>query len=368
MKHLSTFLLGALLSTTLTAQYCIVRQNNGESSFYYHDANTAFSVLQQAISEANTGDTLHLPGATYSISSEFSIDKRLVIVGTGIDPDSTATTQGTIWSTDGFGIRVLNTADGLEFHGLSMVSGGAAPFLYFGTSLATSDVSDVKFIRCTIGVQVVMQGAGSGNSLATNTLFDGCVILSTIQVRKAVFTTIRNSILKGDDLFDAGTGCVVENCVILDIQPGTSNSNQDVNYRNCIFLRNAGTAFAPVEQSDFENNLWILQPGGTLNLSGVASASGNLSTTLIDEVFLPNLPAYNIFSWAYNYHLVPGSAYETMGIGGTQVGVYGGAPLAAWKDGALPFNPHWESLDVPSATTTNGVLEGLHIRGTAQSH
>src|SRR5690606_39229354 len=105
-----------------------------------------------------------------------------------------------IWSTNGSGIHVLNTADGLEFHGLSIVSGGAAPFLYFGTSQATSDVSDVKFIRCTIGVQVVMQGSGSGNSLATNTLFDGCVILNTIQVRNAIFTTIRNSILKGDDL------------------------------------------------------------------------------------------------------------------------------------------------------------------------
>lgn len=368
MKYLTTLLIGALACSNLAAQHCIVRQSGGESSFRYHDGTNAYTTLVQVILDAVDGDTIHLPGATYDIETELVINKRLVFVGTGIDPDSTIATGTTALNTQHY-ITLTSAASDSQFHGIRFLNGGGGYTIRFGTSPATSDVDNVAFLRCTIERNVILNGSSSAlPSLANGTVIDGCVLNSTVTVRGAAPFYIRNSVIvEEDDFLFANEGMSVENCILLNASPAAGQGTAGANYRNCIFLRNGSGIYAPTEQSTYENNLWVLLSGGTLDLSGVLNESNNQSTSLIANVFEAPLPSFTAFDWAYNYHLVPGSPYETMGLGGTQVGIYGGGALSAWKDGALPFNPHWDQFYAPGATN-GGVLQGVQLRGTAQTH
>lgn len=368
MKHLTLLVTGALLGSALHAQHCIVRQSGGESHFRYHDGTNAYTTLVQVISDAVDGDTIHLPGATYDISTELVIAKQLVFVGTGIDPDSTIATGSTALNVANY-ITLTSAASGSEFHGLRFLSGTGGQMIRFGTSPATSDVDNVAFVRCIIERNVLLNGSSSVSpSLANGTVIDGCVLNNTITVRGAAPFDIRNSVIVTENsILQAHEGTTIENCILLDATPGAGSGTAGVVYRNNIFMRNGSGIYAPTEQSTYQNNLWVLLSGGTLDLSGVLNESDNQHTSLIANVFQTPLPSFTQFNWAYNYQLVPGSPYETMGLGGTQVGIYGGGALSAWKDGALPFNPHWDQFYAPGATN-GGVLQGVLLRGTAQSH
>ena len=318
--------------------------------------------LQEALDQALDGDTIHLPGMEYTITSgNVWIEKGIVLVGTGISPDSTALT-GRTRLTGNQDVVITNTANGLEIHGIAFAVAGGVDF---GTIAATSNVNNVRLVRCNFETSLHLSTSGSP-SLAVGTIIDGCVLPAGVNCGNAAGTFIRNCIVNGSSatlysLRGAGDQVTVENCFLFDRADNTSNAG--ALYRNNIFLRSVEGPYTPTEQSYFVDNLWV---GPTsLNMNGVLAGSNNQLATNIAAVFQTPIPSLDPFDWTSNYHPVPGSLGTTMAA--SEVGIYGGSALSAWKDGALPFNPHWDQFYAPGATN-GGILQGVQLRGTAQTH
>ena len=170
----------------------------------------------------------------------------------------------------------------------------------------------------------------------------------------------------------AASDATVENCVFLGWDV---SGNANVSYRSCIFARNSNSAISINEDSTFEECVFA---GNGTSFSytfgaNATDAGGNQTAAYFSgngpNAVLPNILPANVvasfsnYSPTYDYH--EGPNWSTAGLGGTAVGVYGGA--VPWKDGSIPFNPHWIEL-IQSGSTNNGTLQGVTIRASAQTH
>ncbi|HNR56339.1 MAG TPA: hypothetical protein PKJ19_14315, partial [Flavobacteriales bacterium] len=157
-----------------------------------------------------------------------------------------------------------------------------------------------------------------------------------------------------------------QHCVFHNFNFSNSNGNGNVRYVNNVMLKLNTAPFQVNEPSIYEYNLFA-GSGGTYNTTfatGIAN-TGNTSVASIDTAFVANNNINpNAYSITADYHLLP--AYQVIGEGGAQPGIYGGAD--PWKEGQIPFTPHWIELYTPNTNTVNGVLQGVHIKASAQQH
>lgn len=72
---------------------------------------------------------------------------------------------------------------------------------------------------------------------------------------------------------------------------------------------------------------------------------------LVDFV---NVPSFNVYNFDYDYQVADGFNQN--------LGIFGGG----WKEGGLPDNPHYDSINIDSATNQSGQL-GIEIQVTGQS-
>jgi len=66
-----------------------------------------------------------------------------------------------------------------------------------------------------------------------------------------------------------------------------------------------------------------------------------------------------------DYHLKADSPGKNAGKDGTDIGIYGGS--YPWKEGSLPFNPHYQKIQVAPKTDNQGNLN-VNIMVKAQDH
>jgi hypothetical protein len=333
------------------SQSVITRISGGQTEFYYSTVNNV-EFIQNVIDNAEHGDTIILPGGLFNINSNnLVINKRLVIFGAGIHLDSTAVTGRTILETkNGWKILLTSGANQVEFHGISFTLG----------SVQVNDaVSGLTFVRCDFYL-LRLDSANGYNSKVSNLLLKECVINFYVEIDGADNVLITNSVIKG--LFWAQSSITVKNCLLLNIDQNNTASNSGVIYQNNIFTRDFNGVYNVTELSTFQNNLWILKPGGSVNLPG--GLGTNKSTTNMANVFVVS-PSYTDFDFRGNYDLKPATIYTTMGSDGKEVGFYGGSiPL---KKGFHPANPHWQQLDLPSGTA-GGVINNVIIKASAQNN
>jgi len=347
MKHLTLFTL--LLAAPAAHGQVITKLSNGTSTFYY-DVNE----LPTIINNASDNDTIVLPGGPIACGG-FTIDKRLTLIGAGILNNGTPVTNPTLL-VYGFGQEMNIQAPGSNssFHGI-----------YFGRGVKFfGGVSNISFTRCTFnsfllgqfgmtaGSNVVVQqcvfesGISSGGSNAPqNLLVENCVIAEGINFGQ-------NSI----------ASAIVTQCLILPVT-SSNNINPGIQFRNNIFLRNT-PAIALNTASSYYDNLFVLNGGSNLNWTNAIDGGGNIATQLTLNSIFVNVNSYTEFNENSDYHLTPGSPGLAMGSNG-QVGLYGGP--SPWKEGAIPFNPHWVSLS-PSLGTTNGGTINVSFTGAAQEN
>jgi len=367
MKTLCTLFLTALFGTTLYAQGVITRINNGQSYFNYTgdlaavaaDADLAFGV-----------DTIILGGGTYALPGNVIFNTPVVIIGSGFRSDSSATYNGgrTVITSNAAvvrGLYFLDGADGSEIHGLT-IRNWAAVFL--GSTLGNSAVSDFRAKRCDI--ELLILGPSTPGSNATNAVVEECVV-DGLNVNQSTNAVIRSCFIKQFVGATASSNATVENSIFLNW--GISG-NTNVTYRNCIFAMNSNSPVTVNEVSTFRKCVFAGNGTGFgYSFGNAIDGGGNqLAPYFAGQApgaVLPNIPAaevtasFTTYSPTYNYNVGP--TWVTAGENGTQVGVYGGATI--WKDGSLPFNPHWRTLSTNSATSS-GTLGGVLIQGSAQTH
>jgi hypothetical protein len=332
MKKIISISFVLFLFTTFS-QSTFIRQN-GISTPYYQIADV--------FSNAQSGDTIYLPGGTFSIGN-LVIDKQLHIYGAGQHPDSTSATFATTLS----GSISFVTANASNSLLTGVVIDG---YVNIGTTALNSNVTNFTVQRCQIGS---MNLSPVGTSLATNVLIDGNIILGNITGSNAQNIFIQNNLITGaitnfsgnllvrNNTFLGGTGC--PSYFVVTVTSGT--------FENNIFMNNAScgnnTIYVGVTSCTFNKNVFNATYSFPI---GTNIGAGNYVSIPLTGFFI-NETDYS-FSYTDNYHLTDPGLY--LGNDATQCGMYGGP--SPYKPGAVPTNPHIISKTIAPQTDNNGDL------------
>ena len=361
-----TLFASGLLALAINAQGVITRIGSDGTHFYYDGVADLQTVFDQATTlSPDVTDTIIFSGGTFLLTTDLLITSPVIMIGSGLRSDSSDAYNGRTEFLGNGGTRSVTLgpdADGTEMHGLSFsMSPGA---VRLGDSFANSTIDNVKFYRCSF-IDLSL-GTGGITSQATNTLIQQCVVSFRLDVHGSTNVLVQNSFLGDIYLANPSSNTSIRNCILLD---WASAGNELVHYTNNIFLTNSNSVLNVTENGIYTHNLFVGGAGILFNVSfnsGIVEDNTNpiqpLSGT--DGAF-PNAPApsdYTLYQPNRNYTVNSAAA---LGNDGTPVGIYGGD--APWKDGSLPFNPHWTLLGTPM-NTTNGVLQPVHIQASAQSN
>lgn len=341
------FLAIAMMARTY-AQDVIALQHSGSTKFYYGLPPYTQQWLQTVFNHAVTGDTVYLPGVEIFLQSNLQLSAGVVLIGTGIHPDSSTVygaNQTTLTSTGGQ-FYLFTGADYAQMHGIILNAR-----LYFGNSAANQTVNHVRFNRCMLNDIVQM------NATSSDVKCSQCV-LALVYANGVSSLSVSGSIIYS--MSNANGSAIFSNNVFVNVG---NSANTNSLYRDNIFLLNTPYAYNMTEQSRFYNNLFILNGGSIVWAGGTQTNQNNRYTTQITDALTspPTNNTFTTFDFHGDYSLNPQGSnfptYNTMSTTGGPVGLFAGNPLAYWKNGAVPFNPHWQTLTVsPNTNSVNGYL------------
>lgn len=338
-KQIFIFSIVCLCGLTAGAQKKIALEHNGASTF--------FTDIPTAVAAAVSGDIIYLPGGIFP---GFNIDKTLTIIGVGHNPDSTTATAMTL-ITGGIGMDNSN-CDNSVFTGLringSIVSGGY-------------DNDNIQISRCFVGIS---SNNSSGGSSENWTIWECFIVGGILYLRNS---SLNNNLI--DSYIHEAFNCQIENNIFLSNAQTISGNSNFCTIKNNIFKWfNNGIFSSNVTNCLFYNNIW-----SDGNLPNGAFGNGNFGVDNINETDFDGL--FTNFSYAtyngninnlypFNFYLV-NAAYNTGGMNGTPIGIYGGT--FPWKAGSVPFNPHINLKIIAPATNGSGNLP-VQIRARAQNN
>ena len=343
MKKSIFSILLAAFALNLTAQNRIALQHNGQSSF--------FTSLETAYTASVDGDTIHLPGGTFRFQGD-TLNKRLAIIGTGFNSDSSRATGISIIPY----LTITSKASGGILTGITLSNG-----INIGNNEANRNVDGFSLLRCDIQQAIVFNGGANNNAYPNNS---------------------KNFIIQGCRI--SGGWCFSGNCT-----HGAAIGNAG-NLSNFLFSNNLVVyGYVHINQSEISNNvIYGTCPGcydppsqaagggsiirnnifgfGSHPLKYVGTYYNNLNVGHQNGGSYPNAQSFVTYTSpvAYDslfvdklrgdYHLRPN--YQTIYIGtdNTQIGIYGGR--FPWKDGSMPFNPHISTFNVDPQTDNTGRL------------
>jgi hypothetical protein len=312
-----------------------------------------FTDITAALTAAQSHDKLYFSGGTFTAPLGITVDKPLNFIGAGIHPDTANVTGVTTWATGGSTeITITTAASGSTFTGINFDAGGA---LQYGTSVADDDPTDLIFQRCSFA-DAVNLGADEGASSSSS--FNQCVFRGVITGRAGT-AVITNCIMDGAtvSLFRP-SGLVLRNSVILSAR--FQNSANAV-VQNCIFTYN-GEPLWQVSGVQISNCL-ITGTGMFSNSGFTNQESNNIYGQAAASIFVNETDGDYTFD--DDLHLAPTSPGVNAGNDGTDIGIYGsGSP---YKEGAAPYNPHYQAATINGATNGNGELP-VNIRMAVQPH
>ncbi len=320
-------------------------------------APQVFTDITSALTAAQSGDKLYLSGGTFSSATPIVFDKQLHVIGAGMGPDSSAVTGITVLSTEGTNDILLTTAaSGSTFTGIRFDPG---QYFQYGTSDADDDPTGVIFERCTFDTRLIADNGTNGSS---STLFLECIFHSFLYGADGTSATLERCILDhqagtGAEISGFSNGLIMRHCIGLGTRVGNSDN---CIIENCIFTRTS----APFWQSNgatLTNNL-LVSTSLVSNMGGFVSTDNVLGVPVTD-IFINEDNAD--FEWTDDLHLQPSSVGIGMASDGTEVGIYGTS--SPFKEGAVPFNPHYRSATIDAATNANGDLP-VNIRVAAQTY
>lgn len=337
MKRILFTIIAISLVYSLKAQYAMLHSATGVHVF------KGTTALDSAYNASLPGDTIYLSGGGFTAPASF--DKGLIIFGVGHYSEYTADKTKTIISNR---VNLSENADGFRIEGVEI-----ADNIYFD---ADKGIDNVLIRYCTILYDIIVQGT-SGTDPSNNLTVVNCVINREIVLNNAVNAVIKNSIIV-DQIRNSYGNSIANNIIMFNYTgSGTSYSIHGDNNicNNNIFLQSGykcvyGTA------NQLNNNLFV---NATPGLGSSPASSGNYTGIAHETIFLDQ--SGYVFSYGHDYHLQSPEAYP--GVDGSQVGIYGGDFI--YKEGAIPSNPHINTVKISSATTSDGKLH-TEINATAQ--
>jgi len=353
MKTLSSLLLG-IAAFSFSASATIHTVNNNLSG------PGQFTTLQSAIDAAITGDTIYIAPSpsSYLASSaaRFLLDKKLTFVGAGMRPGEKKDNSALSRIGSRFDINNVD-ANGSSWIGLY--------FAGVGSSINVSaNVSNCQVLRCWFDGSSTHIGFNSGQFsgwlIANNYFGISCGpginandnIVTNFIIQNNVFAEISGCGFQNNANplreFSRSANCIVSNNLFYGAQ-GSAVVNYDQAFGNCsnfLVENNIFHTMSPggLSNSVFSNNITFgtgsntLPYGSNSGLGNVADTDPQL-TTFSNSIFNPN----------QNFQPAGGPA-RNLGVGGTQMGVYGGSSFN-WNFSAVPAIPQIKNFSITSGST-----------------
>ena len=346
MKILATLLIACCINSITWANILTVSANTAYPAQY--------SSVQSAINAASAGDTVYLYPSYYA--EYVTLNKRLVIIGPGIDPRRPNRLPAYIG-----GVFTISS---------SSASGSVLMGIYFYAVINSG--SDANLVNNL----VVSDCRFDGNAIfyGNNLLIENCILYANYptggEIQFPVYNTIgniiQNNYIHGFIKMRPGTNTIIRNNTFASGDANTY-SFSDLQYgepfgpavkiQNNIFYKSDPIGLRGVaDASEFKNNIYYLTSDPT---PSNALSSGNMNANPLFVSF----PAGGAgFSFQYDFHLLPGSPAINYGIDGKDLGMWGGSvPVNA---GFEPPIPRIYELTVNNATVPAGGTIQLTIKAT----
>jgi hypothetical protein len=365
----STLLFLAFTSIALSATATVHAVNNNLNG------PGQFSNLQTAITNASSGDTIYIASSPTNYTDGdgvFQMSKKLTIIGVGMRPGEKKENSALSRIGCRFDINDV-AANGSSFIGL-----------YFpGISSAlnvTGNVSNCQVLRCwfesTSNYLVFTSGSFSGWLIANNYFSISCG--PGINMNNNTCTNF----LFQNNVFVEASGCGVQtNAIAIYAFPNSANcivSNNLFYGGQGSGVANNDQAFSNVDNFIIENNIFhTMSPAGASNsvfnnniTFGTASNSlpyGNNSGANNVSDTDPQLTTFSNATFNPNQNFQPAAGpAKTGGVGGAQMGVYGGT--LNWNNSAVPPIPVIKNFSITSgATVPAGGSMTIKVTSTRQN-
>ncbi len=314
--------------------FFIVAQSQTVITVQHGNATTLEKRLDSAIAHAQTGDIIYLPGGLVSGTYNLTIKKKVTIIGAGYHPDSsTATTPSRIENELIFG----SGADGTLITGI------------FSSGNIRLNASNIIISRSNI------QSLSTELPVVSNLLIEENIIRDYFYGRLYISSSFPNCVFKKNIIYGKLQGMMYGDITF---------SNNIFLYHqfhvyNCLFENNIflNTAISFDGPNQFTNNLFVGSPS-------ISSADGNIFNEPLENIFL-NYIQNAAWDKSQNFHLKAGCKGIGLGTDSKDVGIYGST--SPFKDGGIPFNPHYQSVIISSATNSSGLLN-INIAVKAQNN
>lgn len=340
MKRITLFLVFIASAITLNAQKVALHTSSGVQHYW------GTTGLESAYASSSAGDTIYLPGGTFTPPASFQ--KRLLLYGAGHYVDSTLVTGKTFINGN---IVLKDSADGFYLEGVELT--GKISFAY------NESVNDVVIKRCKIeaGIEVL----GDLSNPSQNIALIGNVLIGSVYLGNANIVLVSNNIIQTG--LDATNGNLINNNIFLSkfgdgLYENFRGNNNRLSNNIIILCGSYGITNGGHFGNEFRNNL-ITCP--TPAYGTTPTLIGNYINISQDSIFVSQ--SGNVFNYTHNYHLQSPNTY--LGVDATEVGIYGGS--FPYKEGAVPSNPHFQLNNIAPTTNGNGDLN-IQIRVEAQDN
>ncbi|MCZ8355835.1 MAG: hypothetical protein O9340_13935 [Cyclobacteriaceae bacterium] len=338
-----------------------------------------FSTIDAAMTASAAGDTIYVLGSPFAYPS-ITISKRLVLIGSGYNPNNQYGQATTISSITFFRDAGVNNPSGSVITGFNVTS----TIILSSSSLAATN--NVRLFRNRLSTLILYAGSFfcDGWLIYNNVIssyIDGGANSRTSP--SATNILIANNIL--DDLyiyrFNSNTILVDHNLFLGDGSSGNIWNTYNAIFTNNIFVRTSGTIYAASTAGPvfctFNNNLsnqTTISAAGSFSPTndfiatflgaGGGSNTGGGNFIGVDPLFesVSNLNAYVNNA---NYRLRSTSIYRNAGTDNTDLGIYGGAypfpsggtPGSIYDTSPMPPIPQISELNIQNASVpVNGTL------------
>jgi hypothetical protein len=316
--------------SNVCGQNLIAVQNGATPTFYQQ--------VDDAITKAANGDTIYIPGGSWSIGTP--INKRLHLIGVGHHPDSTKVTFpttliGSLWLKTS---AINGSLTGIYLKGYIFTDTEAVNYFTVSRCRISEGFYFNSFTTHFTINESVLEGSFysySVNFNATNFTFFNNIISANFANLPFIDSVFKNNIIINSPIAKYS---LLENNIFLSVS-GINNA----------------------ENSTAKNNLFVIGnifPVGSTNVGSNNIPNQNSASVFVNQEGI-------VYNYAHDYHLQSSCPGKNAGTDGTDVGIYGG--IYPWKAGSVPANPHFQSFKVGPTTDTNGNLN-VKIKVAAQDH
>ena len=316
-----------------------------------------FLNFDDAINAAQANDNLYFSGGSFQTTQQITLDFPVHFIGAGIHPDSSVVTNTTTLTTAD-AIVITNGGSNSTFTGIRFICQNSSNFQY-GTTPLDDDPTGLYFERCDLqgGLHVtVVAFYDESNSETTfnECLFGGQVKgadNSSVNFTKCIFKN--GSEVAGMD----GGGVIIDHCIFF----GNANIGNCWNsqVRNTIFASNSVSPLYQCDGSSVQNCLtYNSQFFGNTSNPTLSNSYTSASNPFVNET-------NGFFDYTDNLAIDGSSVASGGALDGTDMGIYGSDYPA--KQGLVPYNPHFISVNIAPATDGNGNLP-VTIKTQAQTY